>query len=76
LIRPCQLQAEEHGHKDTHNAHEHTCDEELLPDHFMVHGEDVLRPEVFYVMLVIVIVSVVVTVFVRSHRVSLFNVLD
>ena len=44
----------------------------------MILREDVLRPEVFFVVLVIVVVimSVVVTVFVRSHRVSLFNVLD
>jgi len=71
LVGPCELQAEEHGHEHTHNTHEHTGDQELLSNHLVVLGEDVLRPEVFYVVLVIVVVSVVVSVIVRSHRDSL-----
>jgi hypothetical protein len=71
LVGPGELQPEKHGHEYTDNPHEHACDEELLSNHLMVHGEDVLRPEVFYVVLVVVVVSVVVSVIVRSHGDSL-----
>jgi len=62
LARPSQLKAEQHGHKYPNDAHEHSRYQELLGNHLVIDREDVLRPEVVYVMLVIVVVVVSVIV--------------
>jgi hypothetical protein len=53
------LQAEENGQHHTHKAHKHSCNQELLGNHFVVLAKDVLRNEAFFVVMAVVVVSMV-----------------
>ena len=78
LARPSQLEPEKHRHEYADEAHKHSRNKELLRDHFVIGRENILRPEVVYRMLVVIValcVSRIVCVCVVCHNEILYRVL-
>ena len=46
-VRIAQLKTEQYRHQTTDNCPDHSCDKELLGDHFMILAENIFRNEGF-----------------------------
>ncbi len=67
-VGPAKLKPEDHRHAHRQKRHEYRSYQELLGDHLMVGGEDILRPESLFVMIVMIMVAMRMCMIAMFHR--------